>query len=137
VASATCTACGGTIELAEEASYSRCSRCGAVNLIDSVPPWSLADAGTGQAVVAVPPGIPSSRPPPPRRGPVATRSAPPGSHPPQPADTFADDLVAIQCERCGVEFDGPVGLLHCPRCGAHQSVDDAPPWEVESLDESS
>ncbi len=63
--------------------------------------------------------------------PAASRSIPPA-----PADAFTEELVAIRCARCGTQFDGPVGMLQCPRCGAHHAVDAAPPWELTTLDES-
>ncbi len=147
-----CTRCDGPLELGDEASYVRCPRCGASHLVDTMPPWALADTATGPTLVAktpaapAPPGTyaPSRPPPPPRRPPsqvgLATpMAAPPAvsrSLPPAPADVFTEELVAIRCARCGTQFDGPVGMLQCPRCGAHHAVDAAPPWELTTLDES-
>ena len=67
---------------------------------------------------------------------MAMPSSAPRSLPPPPEDSFTDELVAIRCERCGTRFDGPVGMLQCPRCGAPHAVDAAPPWELTTLDES-
>jgi len=148
----TCTGCGAPLELGDEASYVRCPRCGVANLVDTVPPWALADAATGPTLVATtapagtaasrPPAVrPSPPPPPPRRTrPQAAPEGPtaaPRSLPAPPVQAFTEELVAIRCERCGTEFDGPLEMLHCPRCGAHHAVHAAPPWELTTVDESS
>ncbi|HOU90869.1 MAG TPA: hypothetical protein PLU22_07465, partial [Polyangiaceae bacterium] len=148
----TCTGCGAPLELGDEASYARCARCGVANLVDAVPPWALADTVTGPtlaattapagAAAAPPPSARTSNwpPPPPRRtrsqAALAGPAAAPRSFPAPPVEAFTEELVAIRCERCGTDFDGPVGMLHCPRCGAHHAVDAAPPWELTTIDES-
>ncbi|MBN2191389.1 MAG: hypothetical protein JW751_01115 [Polyangiaceae bacterium] len=148
-----CAHCGRTLELEEDANYVRCPGCGKANVVESVPPWALAETRANAMVVPTP--APSSvrpsrlPPPPPLRRTSSAALVPPNStatprsnapsptsRSPTPKEPLAEELVAIRCEQCGDEFEGRAGVLQCPRCGAIQDVDVAPPWELTNLDET-